>query len=224
MDYDAMRSLDTRDGVAGKVCSRCGQWKALQSFSRKLRFFHSACKQCLQEAQAHAPKKDKRAYYKRYREANAEKIAAYRKEHAADFKTYTQRWRKRNPDKVRANARKWEQSHPERKGESYKRWRKKNPDKALQNDHRRRARLRNAKGKFTLEEWMALKRAYGHTCLACGRGEPEIKLVPDHVIPIARNGANDIDNIQPLCETCNKRKNARTIDYRDERDWRVELG
>ena len=67
-----------------------------------------------------------------------------------------------------------------------------------------------------------MKRAYEYTCLACRLQEPEIKLVPDHVVPIARGGANDIDNIQPLCESCNKRKGAKTVDYRDGRSWKTE--
>jgi 5-methylcytosine-specific restriction endonuclease McrA len=223
MDYDAMRSLDTRDGVAGKVCSRCGQWKALQSFSRKLRFFHSACKQCLQEAQAQAPKKDKRAYYKRYREANAEKIAAYRKANKWRFAAYTKKYLAAHPEKRRAARRKWENKHPERKREAFKRWRANNPDKAFLNIHRRRLRERLAPGKLELAEWQALKAAYEQKCLACGRCEPEIKLVPDHVVPLISGGSNYVENIQPLCEICNKRKNARTIDYRDGRDWRAYL-
>ena len=231
MDYDAMRSLDTRDGVAGKVCSRCGQWKALQSFSRKLRFFHSACKQCLQEAQAHAPKKDKRAYYKRYREANAEKIAAYRRDNKARFKEYTQRWRRRNPDRARVLTDSWRQRNPdkaynqssERKREAFKRWRANNPEKAFLNIHRRRLRERLAPGKLKFAEWVALKAAYEQRCLACGRCEPEIKLVPDHVVPLISGGSNYVENIQPLCELCNKRKNAKTIDYRDGRDWKTFL-
>jgi 5-methylcytosine-specific restriction endonuclease McrA len=199
------------------------QWKPLSEFNKKVRFVHSRCKLCLRELYASAPKKDKREYYRAYNAANKDKRKIYREANRSKFRKYSSEWKKRNPDWARANAQKWGSNHPERKREAYRRWRRNNPDKALQNDHRRRARLRNAKGKFTLDEWAALKRAYEHTCLACRRREPEIKLVPDHVVPIARGGANDIDNIQPLCEICNKRKNAKTIDYRDGRDWRVAL-
>lgn len=224
MDLEKMRSVECRNGIAGKVCSRCGQWKPLTAFNKKVRFVHSRCKLCLRELYAAAPKKDKREQYKAYNAANREKRKAYREANRERMRAHVKNYIARYPEKKREAQRRYDARYPERKREAYLRWRRNNPDKALLNDHRRRARLRNAKGKFTLDEWLALKRAYEYTCLACRRQEPEIKLVPDHVVPIARGGANDIDNIQPLCEICNKRKNAKTIDYRDGRDWRVELG
>jgi 5-methylcytosine-specific restriction endonuclease McrA len=223
MNLDKMRSLELRDGVAGKHCSRCEQWKPLSEFNKKVRFVHSRCKACLRELYAAMPKKDKREYHRAYNAANREKRKAYREANRERQRLHIKNYLARYPEKKREAQRRYEERYPERKREAYQRWRRNNPDKALQNDHRRRARLRNAKGKFTLAEWSALKRAYEYTCLACRRREPEIKLVPDHVIPIARGGANDIDNIQPLCEICNKRKNAKSTDYRDGRDWRVEL-
>jgi 5-methylcytosine-specific restriction endonuclease McrA len=80
----------------------------------------------------------------------------------------------------------------------------------------KRQRYRNTSGStdFTENEWMDLCFGYNYTCLRCKRQEPEIMLTPDHVIPLARGGANTIDNIQPLCMHCNTSKNARTIDYR----------
>jgi len=99
-------------------------------------------------------------------------------------------------------------------------WQKAHPDKfrviSKTAFHARRARERNAPGRFSYQEWESLKARYGHTCLCCGRREPESKLTPDHVIPLARGGGNGIDNIQPLCLRCNIRKQARTIDYRPQ--------
>jgi hypothetical protein len=55
---------------------------------------------------------------------------------------------------------------------------------------------------------------YNHTCLCCGRQEPEIALTIDHVVPLSKGGAHDISNIQPLCGSCNTSKYNKTIDYR----------
>lgn len=83
--------------------------------------------------------------------------------------------------------------------------------KAAKNN--RRARLRLG-GKFTGKEWTELKHKYNHTCLCCGKAEPEIELTADHVIPLSMGGPNTIDNIQPLCHRCNTLKGTKTVDYR----------
>lgn len=71
---------------------------------------------------------------------------------------------------------------------------------------RRRARKLQGGGEFTNQEWIALKKKYKHTCPACGEREPEVKLTADHIVPLSRGGANGIENIQPLCKSCNCRK------------------
>lgn len=93
-------------------------------------------------------------------------------------------------------------------------WVRENPMQNRTKRARRRARLLNAPGSYTVDEWLGLKARYNHACLCCRRREPHIKLEPDHVIPIARGGHNTIDNIQPLCRSCNSSKKAKTIDYR----------
>jgi 5-methylcytosine-specific restriction endonuclease McrA len=76
--------------------------------------------------------------------------------------------------------------------------------------HRRRAILRNA-GTYTNAEWDQLCADYDHRCLCCGERRP---LTVDHVIPLSQGGSNTIDNLQPLCLSCNDRKGSRAIDYR----------
>ncbi|TMS00132.1 HNH endonuclease [Nonomuraea basaltis] len=47
-----------------------------------------------------------------------------------------------------------------------------------------------------------------HTCQSCGATAPDVKLEPDHVIPVTLGGSDDPSNLQTLCESCNAGKSA----------------
>jgi len=88
-------------------------------------------------------------------------------------------------------------------------WKRNNPERVRTINANRRARKACAIGFHTVEQWETLKTQHHHTCLGCGRREPEIKLTRDHIIPLTRGGSNLIENIQPLCKSCNSSKNNR---------------
>jgi len=83
-------------------------------------------------------------------------------------------------------------------------------------EKRRNIKKKGNGGFHTFGDWEKLKAQYNWTCPACKKQEPEIKLSEDHIIPLSKGGSNNIENIQPLCISCNSRKNIKIIKYHNE--------
>lgn len=84
--------------------------------------------------------------------------------------------------------------------------------KKWNNNLRRVIKLGNG-GSHTFESWEELKKTYNYTCPCCGRKEPEVKMTRDHIIPLSKGGTDNIDNLQPLCLSCNCKKYNKIIKY-----------
>ncbi len=120
-------------------------------------------------------------------------------------------WYVQNVEKRAATAKRWMEENKRRISELSARWYRNNKDRAKARAHRRRSAIKAVGGSFTAQEFRALCDRYENKCLCCGKvGD----LTPDHVVPICKSGSNSIENIQPLCLSCNLRKARKTIDYR----------
>ncbi len=69
---------------------------------------------------------------------------------------------------------------------------------------------------FTWEEWNDLYNEFDGRCVKCGAYLPIEKMTDDHIVPVSAGGLNTIDNIQPMCLSCNCSKGCKTIDYRQD--------
>lgn len=221
--------------VATKRCSTCGQYRDVSDFGPDkrstdgLRYECKPCRRAAYHQNAEAIKEQRREYYKAhseqiksqvrsYRERNPDKTAqanrSWAERNAAKVKAYLAEWRERNAERMKRWDREYREKNADKIRVRERTYYDNNPQKERQKKHTRRARVRNASGKFTAAEWADLKARYNHTCLCCGKREPEIQLTPDHVVSLKNGGTNDIGNIQPLCKRCNSSKGSRDIDYR----------
>lgn len=195
---DYRSAHEWHNGTEGKVCTVCKQWKPLAEYckhSRSVDGLNYRCNFCNREHVRTVWKSDPQAWskrnarsYHRHRDKRLQSVRRYREENIVEIR---EKDRQRNKERYQ-----------------------KNPEQRAVYTHARRARERKADGRFTPSEWRAIKRKYGNRCLCCGKKPPQVKLTPDHVIPLSRGGSNGIDNIQPLCLTCNLQKATKVIDYR----------
>ena len=70
------------------------------------------------------------------------------------------------------------------------------------------ARIYEAEGSYTAEEWIAKCEEFNHRCAYCY--QPAI-LTADHVMPLVLGGSNYISNIVPACQSCNSRKGKKIV-------------
>lgn len=121
-------------------------------------------------------------------------------------------WAKRNPSRIKdyykeyyqgikKDPRKWAERLRQ---ESHQRARNHIVDQVLQNN--RRAASMGSDGKLSPKAWYKMI-INTDVCPGCKRkwvlvGKPHI----DHIRPLILRGANTLENIQPLCKSCNSRK------------------
>lgn len=95
-------------------------------------------------------------------------------------------------------------------------WGRNNAEKVRQfkanNRRKRRAAKHAGPGGFTARQFEELCKVHGNRCLGCGAAG--VALEADHVVPLTKGGADDTDNIQPLCGACNRKKFVGTTDFR----------
>ena len=58
------------------------------------------------------------------------------------------------------------------------------------------------------EEWENKLISYNYRCAHCGTTN---NIEIDHIIPITLGGTNTIENLQPLCRSCNASKGGRYV-------------
>lgn len=120
-------------------------------------------------------------------------VKAYDVEHEITRKAYINDWRQKNKKRrYLLNCR----------------WAKQNPLKHALVARRRRLRLRKAVGSHTYEQILDLLKKQHSRCASCLISIGQ-KFEVDHIVAVSKGGSDDISNIQLLCVSCNRKKNAK---------------
>lgn len=172
--------------------------------------------------------KRKKDYDRQYYQNNKEKILdngkRWRVNNTVKKQNYDKEYRRNNKEAIKLIRKRWIENNPEKmqaiRDKSNKRqktkksqWAKENRDKMNATKHKRRAREIGNGGNFTTQEWAELCNKHDNKCLCCKKRK---KLTIDHIVPISKGGTSNIENIQPLCKSCNSKKGVKIIDYRNQ--------
>ena len=120
------------------------------------------------------------------------------------IREYNRSWRDKNNARVLKNAARWRADNPSKRKEIQKRYRDSHKEEIALASRARRAK--SSSDAVTVEDWMRIRAEYGDACALCGIPQTMVRLEMDHIIPLAKGGEHKVDNIQPLCRTCNASK------------------
>lgn len=74
------------------------------------------------------------------------------------------------------------------------------------NSNNSRARSLGLPARLTFAEWKYLMDKSGGICLRCERYVGLEKLTLDHIIPLSAGGGTVLENVEPVCKSCNSSK------------------
>lgn len=153
----------------------------------------------------YANPEERKAYNRAYYAAHREHMIASQRENV-------RAWATAHPESCRRKSWKHRHSTPERK-QAFREYRQARWAANLEKERtssailsqRQRALKRNAPGNgVTREQWSIIKEEYGQRCAYCAA---ITKPAMDHIEPLNRGGAHDIENVAPACKACNSSKN-----------------
>lgn len=154
-------------------------------------------------------KKDDYALHADERAAEKRRL---RQENPEYFRAIQQRSHERNRiiDNQRGRDRYW--ADPEKARKASQTWQHDHPDIVAINGARKRARKANAPvNDLTAAQWRAIKEIYRWRCAYCGK--KTVALTQDHIVPLSKGGAHNMENIVPACRSCNAKKGNRPLPF-----------
>lgn len=197
------RIYEERNGILGKVCTKCDIWKSLNDYhkdGRQSSRIRSHCKEC--ESIFRKKRYDKnsdlaREVAKRWREENKERYVEY-------YKNYS----KQNRDILIEKNRLWREKNIEKQKAYSRVYVRENIDAFRIRNIRRRARKAGLPDDLTDFQQQEILKTFNKSCALTG----DKNFNWDHVIPIATgHGGTTFGNMIPLKKELNFSKHTSNI-------------
>lgn len=203
-----------------KVCSKCGERKDLQDYSRdakKLDGCFNACKECEKKRRAIWTEANKETIKEQRRQRRQDKkveISIYnRRKYYENHKENLERARKyHRENKVLVSFKKhlYRIEHIDQEKARDRRWAKENPEKCCQRGMKRYALKKGAA--VGVVDYTEILARDGYVCHICKKETIPGEIHFDHIFPLSRGGEHSMDNIAVSHASCNLRKNNKTLE------------
>lgn len=154
------------------------------------------CRWCIRDSQQEQYQRNPKKFIKR---ANA-----WAKAHRKQANEYARDWVAKNRDQHALAVQRWTENNRDKRRAIGRAYAKRNPLTVRVKNQNRRARLRDAPGKFTKADARKQYEQQGGRCYWCKLPLEAYHL--DHKIPLAKGGTNHPDNIVCACPSCNLSK------------------
>lgn len=134
----------------------------------------------------------------------------HRRKYNVSNKLYMREYRKKHPNVLKE----WRAKNKQRILEYDRKYRERKPEVHRDKERRRKLQKKKVSGNHTYKQWEDLLKRFDYRCFMCGKRG---KLTRDHITPISKGGSDDIENILPLCSSCNSQKGSQGIEwYKDK--------
>jgi 5-methylcytosine-specific restriction endonuclease McrA len=206
-----------------KKCTLCGQ-----EFPATREYFNLHTKGRLQPRCKKCQSKMQRETYKKYNEKWIEYARQYREENAVELAQRRKEKYENNKEEILKKFREYRKNNPKfllkeraRKKSNYhnnkflyslqnKIWRQNNPESCRAYHVNRRARIRNADGRYNKNDIETLYLKQNGICAYCDEKLKDTFHI-DHIIPLSRGGSNWPDNLALSCPRCNLSKGTKLL-------------
>lgn len=205
------------DDIKYKECVKCKEWKSFDEYYKSntdKTGKHANCKDCYK--QYYIDNYDKLKEYRDERkEIKCDYAKNYNKNNKEQYTKYQKKYQKENRDKINENIR-------DRycKDDSFRLYillRAKNRDglkRAIK--YYLEGKTDKLPSKSPSRLLLKLYKIQNHVCPYCS-SDMRDNIHIDHIVPLSKNGSNDVENLILCCSTCNLSKSAKNLE-----DWLKE--
>lgn len=156
------------------------------------------------------------AYWLAHKEELSARNAVYQRANKAAVNATKRAWRRRNRAKQYTANKQWVENNIEHCRAYQRAWnreRRRAYPEYFQNQRRRRylRETMTTASDITLEKWNKRVDEFGGCCAYCLRPLSPAEITADHMRPVAKGGLHMMDNLVPCCQSCNSRKNDKTL-------------